>query len=179
MFIVCLSAVVLLHPTLQANDDQAGPAPAAPATPIPSTNSKEGRFHAKITIAGIPLLGLMHEIQTVLIPRNAEFSKKLSMPDELDSSFMIFGPKDRVGSFYATADAEGDVFFNHVPPGTYKFIIFTREIIQLPAQAQRAKHILSKYFTDESAELLSHYRTDSADIEVLPGEEVKRAYHFD
>ena len=114
-----------------------------------------------------------------MIPTNAEFAKKLSLPHEIESRVVIFNERDKIGCFYATTDADGDVFFNHVRPGIYKFIIFTREMIEVPAQAQRAKHILSKYFTDESVELLLHFRTDSADVEILPGEEIKKAYHFD
>jgi hypothetical protein len=163
-----------------ATKQQAVQSPSSPAaTQAPSVDTKEGRFHAKISIAGLPLLGTMHEVKTLLIPANAEFAKKLSLPHEIESRVVIFNEKDKIGCLYAAADADGDIFFNHVRPGTYKFIIFTREMTSVPAEGERAKRILSKYFTDESVKLLAQFKIDSADVEILPGEEVKRAYHFD
>jgi hypothetical protein len=144
----------------------------------PSKN-KEGRFHGKISIAGVAHIGAMHDVQILLIPSKAAFARKLSIPSEVEARVVISDEKDKIGCFYARADADGDVVLNHVPAGTYTFVIITREMIEVPAGRVKARHILSKYFDDRSTELFSNFKVDSVEVEILPGEETKRAYHFD
>lgn len=148
---------------------------SAQTTPEP----KEGRFHGKISIAGKRLLGLMDWVETLLIPSQAEFVKKLTYPVEIGARVTIYKEKDKAGCFYATADAEGDVVINHVPPGKYTFLVFTREKARGPAERTAAKRILAKYFTDKYADFHSEVRIAEIDVEILPGEETKKAYYFD
>jgi hypothetical protein len=188
--VIALLAMLLAVPQTQGgrpkrhfNQQQTQPSPSpvasAAATPAPSIDPKEGRFHAQITIAGIPRLGVMHSVVTLLIPKDAQFVTKLTIPAELISRAGIFNDQDKINCFFAEADADGDVLFPHVPPGKYRFCIFTREMVEVPTERKVAKAILARYFTSESVELLSNFKTESTEIEIRPGEETKWAYHFD
>jgi hypothetical protein len=161
----------------QQAQPSSSPVSSAAATPAPSIDPKEGRFHAEISIAGMPKLGLMHSVTTLLIPKDAQFVAKLTIPAELP--LRAIDAPDKINCFYAEADADGDVFFAHVPPGKYRFCIFTREMVEVPTERKVAKAILARYFTPESVELLSNFKTESTEIEIRAGEETKWAYHFD
>jgi hypothetical protein len=152
--------------------------PTQDSTPALQANSTEGQLKAKISVDGVRYLSGEHEVDVLLIPSGAQFVKKLSVPLEIDADINLFDQKDKIGSFYAATDADGDITIDHVPVGKYRLILLSHELIQVPSARKLAHDILSNYFTDTSTERLSNLDTDEVDIEIQPGTETKTAYHF-